>query len=117
MNDFLKDWGLTLVTFIPLAGALVMLAIPSGKDRAHKLAALLASLAALAVGVMLLSCFDYGDAGSLQYLVDLSWIDVINSRYILGLDGVSLPLLALTLAVVPLCVVYSWHHIPPPGER
>ena len=116
MNDFLNDWGLTLVTFVPLAGALVMLAIPGGRDRAHKLAALVSSLAALAVGVMLLFCFDYSDAGSLQYVADLSWIDVINSRYILGLDGVSLPLLALTLAVVPLCVVYSWHHIPPPGN-
>ena len=41
---------------------------------------------------------------------------MINSRYILGLDGISLPLLALTLVVVPLCVVYSWDHIPAPGN-
>ena len=34
----------------------------------------------------------------------------------MGLDGISLPLLALTLLVVPLCVIYSWNHLPDPGK-
>ena len=66
--------------------------------------------------MLLLVDFDYDNAGSLQYLVEEDWIDVINSRYILGLDGISLPLIALTLAIMPLCVIYSWNHIPPPGN-
>ena len=116
MTDFLNDWGLTLVVFVPLAGALVMMAVPAAEEQAHKKVALLSSLGALVMGGLLLLNFDYGDAGALQYVVEASWIDMINSRYILGLDGISLPLLALTLVVVPLCVVYSWDHIPAPGN-
>ena len=116
MTDFLNDWGLVLVTFVPLAGALVSMLVPAAEEKTHKQVALLASLAALVVGVLLVADFDYGSAGALQYMVDESWIDVINSRFILGLDGISLPLMALTLVVVPLCVVYSWDHIPEPGN-
>ena len=116
MTDFLNDWGLTLVTFVPLIGAVVMMAIPAAEEQLHKQVALLASLAALVIGGLLLLDFDYGDAGALQYVVDARWIEVINSRYILGLDGISLPLMALTLVVIPLCVIYSWDHIPEPGN-
>ena len=116
MTDFLNDWGLTLVTFVPLVGALVMMAVPSAEEKALKQLALLSSLLAMVIGGLLLIDFDYGNAGALQYVVDARWIEVINSRYILGLDGISLPLMALTLVVVPLCVVYSWDHIPEPGN-
>ena len=116
MTDFLNDWGLTLVTFVPLVGALVMMAVPAAEEKLLKQLALLSSLAAMVIGGLLLLDFDYGDAGALQYVVDARWIEVINSRYILGLDGISLPLMALTLVVVPLCVVYSWDHIPEPGN-
>ena len=116
MTDFLNDWGLTAVTFVPLVGALVMLAVPAASEQAIKQLALLTSLVAAAIGGLLMLDFDYGAAGALQFVVDTGWIDVINSRYILGLDGISLPLMALTLVVVPLCVVYSWDHIPAPGN-
>jgi NADH-quinone oxidoreductase subunit L len=39
---------------------------------------------------------------------------VINSRYIMGIDGISLPLIALTVFVVPLVIIYSWDHFPEP---
>ena len=116
MTDFLNDWGLTLVTFVPLVGALVMMAIPAAEEQLLEQVALLASLVAMVIGGLLLIDFDYGDAGALQYVVDARWIEVINSRYILGLDGISLPLMALTLVVMPLCVVYSWNHTPEPGN-
>ncbi|MDH3755231.1 MAG: NADH-quinone oxidoreductase subunit M, partial [Acidimicrobiia bacterium] len=58
--------------------------------------------------------FDYGAAGQLQYVVDEKWIEVINSRYILGIDGISFPLILLTMLIVPLCIVYSLDHFPDP---
>ena len=93
-----------------------MMAVPAAEERALKQLALLSSLLAMVIGGLLLLDFDYGNAGALQYVVDARWVEVINSRYILGLDGISLPLMALTLVVVPLCVVYSWNHIPEPGN-
>jgi len=109
-------WALSLVVFLPLIGAIVMMVIPKAEEELHKMVAMAASLAALAVGIYVLINFDYDASGELQFVVDKSWIDVINSRYIIGLDGLSLPLLVLSLAVVPLCVIYSWHHIPEPGN-
>jgi NADH-quinone oxidoreductase subunit M len=109
-------WVLTLAVFLPLVGALVMMIIPKAYEVEIKLVALGSSLAALAVGIYILFQFDYGSAGELQFVVDKSWIDIINSRYIMGLDGLSLPLLVLSLVVVPLCIIYSWEHIPDPGN-
>ncbi|MCB1010230.1 MAG: NADH-quinone oxidoreductase subunit M [Microthrixaceae bacterium] len=116
MTDFLTDWGLILVTFLPLAGALVMMAVPRELTESHKVIALVASGASLVMGILLIANFDYDDAGALQFLVDKEWIPLINSGFILGVDGISLPLMALTLLVVPLVIIYSWNHIPSPGN-
>jgi NADH-quinone oxidoreductase subunit M len=116
MKEFLNDWGLTLAVFLPLVGVAVMLVIPGKEEDLHKLVALVTSTAVVVMTVLLMVNFDYDQSGVLQYVVDKEWIPVINSRYIVGLDGMSLPLLALTALVVPLCVIYSWNHIPNPGN-
>ena len=115
MNTWLNNWSLALVTFLPLLGAAVMMAIPKAEEQLHKTIALGTALLTLAVGVWIFCKFDYSDGG-FQFVIDKSWINVINSRFIMGLDGLSLPLLGLTLAVVPLVFVYSWNHIPEPGN-
>jgi NADH-quinone oxidoreductase subunit M len=113
MNDFLNSWGLSLAVFLPLVGAAVMLLIPKKEEQLHKVIALVTTLAVAGVGIALFANFDYTDGG-MQFLVDKQWIPVINSRYIVGMDGISLPLIALTMLVVPLCIVYSWNHFPEP---
>ena len=79
-NEFLTDWGLSLMVFLPLAGALLMMLIPKGEEQLLKVVALGASLASAAVGVAVMADFDYDDAGTLQFVVDHEWIDVINGR-------------------------------------
>jgi NADH-quinone oxidoreductase subunit M len=116
MKEFLNDWGLSLAVFLPLIGVAVMLLIPRREEELHKLAALITSGAVLVMTVLLIANFDYDATGQLQYVVDREWIPVIDSRYIVGLDGISMPLLALTALVVPLCVIYSWNHLPDPGN-
>ncbi len=115
-DNFLHEWGLALMVFLPLAGAAVMLFIPKAEEQLHKIVALVASLAAAGVGIAVLADFDYDRSQHLQYVIDESWIDVIKSRFIMGVDGISLPLIAMTLLVVPLVIVYSWKHIPEPGN-
>jgi NADH-quinone oxidoreductase subunit M len=68
----------------------------------------------LAIGVIILFRFDYDAADKLQFTVNKSWIEVISSRYHMGLDGISLPLLILTMLITLLCIVYSWDHFPEP---
>ncbi len=113
-NQFLTDWGLSLIVFLPLVGALLMLLIPKGEEQLHKVIALVASLASAGVGIAVFADFNYDKAEKLQFLVDKSWIEVISSRYLVGLDGISLPLVALTLLITPLVIIYSWNHFPEP---
>lgn len=108
------DWALTLAVFLPLVGMALVLLIPRGQETAVKAVALLTSLVTLGVGVGILTQFNYGKASALQFSVNESWIDVINSRFHLGVDGISLPLLILSMLIVPLCIIYSWNHFPEP---
>jgi len=112
--DWFDSWGLTLAVFLPSVGMAIVLFIPSAQELALKMTALLTTLATLAVGIALLARFDFDMRGALQYDVNKSWIDVINSRYHMGIDGIALPLLLLTMVITVMCVIYSWDHFPEP---
>ena len=114
MENLLDGWGTTLATFSPLVGVAIMMLIPREREHQHKMVALVTSLWVAFLGVLLLIWFDMGQTGQLQFVVDKPWIDVISSRYLVGIDGMSLPLILLTMLIVPLCIVYSWDHFPDP---
>ncbi|MEO7572504.1 MAG: proton-conducting transporter membrane subunit, partial [Acidimicrobiales bacterium] len=88
--------------------------IPKAQEQLVKVVALGSTLASAAVGVAVLADFDYDRAGELQFVVNKAWIEVISSRYIVGIDGLSVPLIALTLLITPLVIIYSWNHFPEP---
>ena len=111
-----NDWMLTALVFAPLAGALIMALFPKEEEGLHKQLALVTSLVTLGLGVWLLLDFDYDRAGQIQHWLDKEWIEVIGAGYTIGVDGMSLPLIALTVLVMPLVFVYSWDHIPSPGN-
>ncbi len=114
MKDLLDGWGVTAAVFLPMVGVVVMMFIPKSEETLHKVVALATSLAVFAVGVGFLVEFDYSDTAQMQFFVDKTWIEIINSRYLVGIDGISLPLIALTVFVVPLVIIYSWNHFPEP---
>ncbi len=105
---------LTAAIFLPVVGAALLALIPREREEMLKMVALVVTLATAVVGLSLLFGFDYSDAGTLQYTTDHGWIDVINSRYHIGIDGISLPLLILSMVITVLCVIYSWDHFPEP---
>ncbi len=105
---------LSAMVFVPLVGAVIMMLIPKTEESLHKLVALGTTLVSGGFGVFLFTKFDYDNSGVLQFFADETWIPVIKSNYIVGLDGLSLPLVALTLLITPLVIVYSWNHFPEP---
>ena len=111
-----SNWVLSVGTFLPLVGVIVMLFIPKAEEELHKLVALVTALATLGVGVYTLTQFDYDQAGKLQFFANAEWIKVISSNYTIGLDGMSLPLYFLSMVVTVLVMVYSWNRIPSPGN-
>jgi len=114
VKDLLDGWGITAAVFLPVVGAAVMLCIPKAQENLHKVVALVTSLVTAAVGVLMIVNFDHDHSATMQFFQDKTWIELINARYIVGVDGISLPLIALTLLVVPLVIVYSWNHFPEP---
>ncbi|CAN5844805.1 NADH-quinone oxidoreductase subunit M [soil metagenome] len=110
--EWFETWGLTLIVFLPLAGALLLGLIPKEKEEAIKRTALLVSLAAFALSLVAIGQFQFGavDYNTYQFEVNLSWISAINANYHIGIDGISLPLLVLSTFVVVLAIIYSWDH-------
>ncbi|HYD09925.1 MAG TPA: NADH-quinone oxidoreductase subunit M, partial [Acidimicrobiales bacterium] len=74
--DGFEDWALTVGTFLPLAGAIVMMLVPRESEETHKWIALLTTIATFGVGIWVLAEFDYTSSG-LQFAVNEKWIDVI----------------------------------------
>ena len=111
-----QNWLLTVGTFLPLVGVLVMLFIPKVDEELHKLVALVTAAATLGVGIYTLTQFDFDQSEKLQFFADTEWIQVISSNYTIGLDGMSLPLYVLSMVVTFLVMIYSWNHIPSPGN-
>ncbi len=116
MTDFLNDWGISLLVFLPLAGAVLMMFVPGKDEESHKTIALATTLLTALVGILLFLEFDFDNSSALQFDVNTSWISVVNANYHVAMDGISLPLIALTLLVTPLVIIYSWNHIPEPGN-
>ncbi|MSV80945.1 MAG: NADH-quinone oxidoreductase subunit M, partial [Actinobacteria bacterium] len=97
-----QQWLLSLGTFLPLAGVLVMLFIPKKDEAMAKGVALLTAVATLGVGIYTLVKFDYGQSQKLQFFTTNKWISPIKATYTIGLDGISLPLYILSMVITVL---------------
>ena len=111
------QWLLSLVVFLPLVGAGAIAVLPKGQHALVRLFALIASGAALVFGIIALVRFDFDHSRTFQFTVNTRWIDSIGARYHMGVDGIALPLLVLTVALTFLCVVYSQKIMPKPQDK
>ncbi len=100
---------LTLVTFIPLAGSLLLLLLPR-RDRDIKVFSLVVSLLTFVLSLHLPVHLQRAKAG-FQYELDKAWIPTPNIHYHMGVDGISVWLVVLTTFLTPLCVLISWKSI------
>jgi NADH-quinone oxidoreductase subunit M len=114
--EWLDGWGVTLGTFLPVVGAIVLLFIPATQETLVKAVGTLFAFLALVVGILVAFRFDYARSGEIQLEVVREWIPQINANYHVGLDGLSLSLFVLSLLVSFLCMVYLWWHVPAPGR-
>jgi len=109
MSTALDSSILTLITFIPLAGALFLLLFPR-RDRDIRLFALVLTLLDFVVSLHLPVYFQRGQTG-FQYELNRAWIPTPNIHYHMGIDGISMWLVVLTTFLTPLCVLISWKSI------
>jgi NADH-quinone oxidoreductase subunit M len=110
--DDLRSIILTLVTFAPLAGGLLLMLFPR-RDRDIRIFALAVSLLTFVLSLHLPVYFQraaYADTG-FHYEIDKQWVSSPNIHYHMGVDGISLWLVVLTTFLTPLCVLISWKSI------
>jgi NADH-quinone oxidoreductase subunit M len=107
--NWLDNNILTLITFAPAVGAVLLLFFPR-RDRDIRVFALVISLLTFVLSLHLPAHFNRGLAG-FQFDKDVPWISSPNIHYHMGIDGISLWLIVLTTFLTPLCVLISWNSI------
>jgi len=111
-----EESAISIATFLPLLGALVIALMPKEKDRMVRGLGIVFTAAAMVVAIALAIDFNYGSGSGLQFELNAKWIPAIGARYHVGIDGISLPLWVLTFVLSFLCAIYSWRYIPKPGK-
>ena len=97
---------LSIVTFLPIVGAILVAALP---ERAAKGAAMAIAVAALVASIPLWFGFDVSASAPMwQFEEDHPWIAAFGIRYHLGIDGVSLLLVLLTTLLTPIVVAAGY---------
>src|SRR3990172_4841291 len=104
---------LSVVLFLPLAGAIVLMLLPKGNKNLIRWLANVIGVAGFLVSVPLVFWFD-SSIGEYQFVERAEWIPSIGANYALGMDGISLLLVMLTTVLGFLSILSSWSAI---GER
>lgn len=113
---------LSLITFIPVIGMIIVLALPKEKTLWIKYTSLAATGIQVILAVILLSGYDYSAGGifqesSFQFIekfrwieiTGLSWLGTVKVDYFMGIDGLSTPMVLLTALVSFIATISSWN--------
>ncbi len=108
---------LSILVFLPVLVAGVLVAVPHVPGGVAAWAWVATAAADLILVVMLWAGYRDPGAGRLAYEEQLRWMPSIGSSYHVGVDGLSLPLLALTAVVFAACAVYALRENDRPRPR
>lgn len=98
---------LTYMTFIPVAGMVVVLLLPSKSPNLIRWVSAAFTVPPLLLACWLLANFDSTKPG-LQFIERASWIPAYNIQYLVGVDGLSISMVLLTALLCFLCIFASW---------
>ena len=98
---------LSLLIFLPLAGAGALFVV---HERHARMLALATTVADFLIALPLWWLFE-PSSSRMQFVEHVAWITSPPIHYSLGVDGISLPLMLMTAALMPLCVLISWESI------
>ena len=107
---------LTWLTFLPCLGALIVAFTPKESLQLQRLVTLATTGLTAILGAVLWFGFD-GASADLQYVVKVPWFEVPGAHaptpvfYQMGVDGISILLVALTAFLMPIVVLSSIGHI------
>jgi NADH-quinone oxidoreductase subunit M len=105
---------LTLLTFLPLVGALFILTIRGDEQtvarNSRNTALCTSGLFAFVLSIFVLARFDPGIEG-FQMVEKVDWMPLLGLSYYMGVDGISLFFILLAAFLTPICILASWTSI------
>ncbi len=99
---------LSLIVFVPLLGALIILALPDTRTKLIQGTALAAGAACMILSGYLYFAFDKTTA-AMQFIERVSWIPAFGINYYLGVDGLSVAIVILTALLTLVSIIYSFN--------
>ena len=109
MSNF--PW-LTTIGLVPLIGAIVIALLPKTAAGSARLVALAFSLVTLVLGIAAALQFKTGGTGQQFQLTEThSWIEQFGVSYAVGVDGISLALILMSLVLVPISILAAWKDV------
>ena len=99
---------LSLIVFVPLLGALIILALPDTRTKLIQGTALAAGAACMILSGYLYFAFDKTTA-AMQFIERVSWIPAFGINYYLGVDGLSAAIVILTALLTLVSIIYSFN--------
>src|SRR3989441_1840818 len=104
---FIASNILTIVTFMPAAGALLLLFYNREHGRSIRLFALIVTLLTFIFSLHLVAHFDSSNP-DFQFGLKIPWMPSLGIDYAMGIDGISIFLILLTTLLSPLAILASW---------
>jgi len=105
---------LSLMTFFPLVGMLVVLFLPRESDRLIKSVTLVVTIITFFISLPLAFDDVFKTSAAMQYTEFASWISIgeyFQMNYNVGVDGISLWLVLLTTFIMPIAILSTWNAI------
>ncbi len=101
------DNVLTIMTFCPVAGMIVVLLLPSSRANLIRWVSALFTVPPLLLAGWLYVNFDRSNPG-FQFVEKVAWIPAYNIHYFVGIDGISILMVLLTALLSFICIFASW---------
>ena len=98
---------LTIVTFLPTLGAILLLFFKRKNVRAIRTFSLVVAIATFVLSLHLIAHFNSARS-DFQFLVNVPWVPSVGISYQMGVDGISVFLVLLATILTPLAVLASW---------
>lgn len=101
---------LSWLIFLPLLGALAIIALPRLSDTASRWIALAVTTVVFGLSLVMLCAFD-GTSAEFQFIEKSVWFPSLGISYHLGVDGISVYFVLLATFLTPICIASCWHSI------
>jgi len=101
---------LSILVWLPIVGGLITLTSGDRESTGAKRIAFMFSAITLLLCIPLYTGFDTSTA-DMQFAERYVWVEAFNIYYHLGIDGISMPLIALTAFITPLVIIAGWNVI------